>query len=147
MFLTGFSSSGAFKVGQTTSTANPARLTAMYAAPEALAEPTDSYPRYGRSFDVFGLGCVFCDMLTVEGGGAVSGFTDFLLLYGAPTAMAFRGGLRYSEYIPRIHEWFGKFGEILSRLFGQHASRGSQVETFRGGRVEILSPSEEMTWL
>ncbi|KAF1362175.1 kinase-like protein [Lizonia empirigonia] len=104
VFFTDFSSSGAFKVGQTTSTANPARLTAMYAAPEALSERTDSLPRYGRSFDVFGLGCVFCDMLTVEGGCAVSELTDFLLLDGAPAVAAFRGGLRYSENVPRIHE-------------------------------------------
>lgn len=115
IFFTDFSSARNFKVGQTTSTANPGRSTAMYAAPEYTLALGNSTARFGRAFDVFGLGCVFCDMLTVENNHTVSDLHDFLLSVDQATeqeAETLRGKLRYSEKIPSIHEW-SKDGSTL----------------------------------
>lgn len=98
IFFTDFSSCGIFQVGYTTSTANPVRSTAMYAAPEADLSKDE---RYGRSFDIFALGCVFCEMLTVETGRTVSAFHESLSSSEDPR-------LRYSEHLPAVREWFGQ---------------------------------------
>ena len=103
VFFTDFSSSGNFKVGQTTSTANPARATAMYASPE-VSDTSSTMARHGRPSDVFGLGCVFCDMLTVEGGRTVSAFHDYLLKEENEVR------LRYSERSLSILQWLVEIG-------------------------------------
>lgn len=121
VFFTDFSSSGNFKVGQTTSTANPARSTAMYAAPETSINATGSYPRHGRALDVFGLGCVFCDMLSVQESRPIWRFHDFLCNSKVSDAQETPcwGNLRYREVLPRISDWFDDsdiFIDCISRM-------------------------------
>lgn len=109
IFFTDFSSAGNFNVGHTTSTANPTRSTAMYAAPEALLPLCSADSRFGTALDVFGLGCVFCDMLTVETGSTVYEFCEFLTEGDTP---AFGGGLRYSENLSRFPAFFQDKGDF-----------------------------------
>jgi len=108
IFFTDFSSSARFQVGHTTSTNDPARSTAKYAAPESAL---GSDGRYGRAFDVFGLGCVFCDMLSVELGRAVKDFWGYLLENGDGRK------LLYSENLASIHKWFVDTQPIESSFF------------------------------
>lgn len=67
IFFTDFSSSFTFIVGHTTSTEHPSRSSPMYAAPEIAhkAFVIGNLNRHGRQSDIFALGCVFCDMLSV----------------------------------------------------------------------------------
>ncbi|KAF2496352.1 kinase-like protein, partial [Lophium mytilinum] len=67
IFFTDFSSSSRFKIGHTTSTENPARTSAMYAAPEMLDYLQDdgTLSKHGRAADIFSLGCVFSEMATI----------------------------------------------------------------------------------
>ncbi|KAF1993052.1 kinase-like protein [Amniculicola lignicola CBS 123094] len=78
IYFTDFSSAAYFNVGRTTSTENPARTSAMYAAPEAVIT-NGSILKHGRGTDVFSLGCVFCEMLAVINGSSVHIFTEYLL--------------------------------------------------------------------
>lgn len=110
IYFTDFSSCGEFRVGQTTSTANPARSTAMYAAPEASLEKNG---RYGRAFDLFALGCVFCEMIAVECGHTVPALHDFLLENAEEESR-----LRYSEHLPSLERWLESINiDALERSF------------------------------
>lgn len=107
VFFTDFSSSSTFKIGHTTSTGNPARSTPMYGAPEV----TSGTAKHGRATDIFSLGCVFANMLSVVEGRSVMEFQDFLRSDG----VAGNGGgappippraLSYSEKVGVIGRWF-----------------------------------------
>jgi serine/threonine protein kinase len=117
IFFTDFSSAGNFNVGHTTSTASPTRSTAMYAAPEALLPLCSADSRFGTALDVFGLGCVFCDMLTVETGGTVHEFCKFLSKGDIPAS---RGGLRHSKNLSRFGPFFqgkgGFYKDCISKM-------------------------------
>ncbi|KAF2492982.1 kinase-like protein [Lophium mytilinum] len=79
VLFTDFSSSSRFTIGQTTSTENPARISAMYAAPEVFNNFVDGTLRkHGRKADIFSLGCVFSEMLSVLNGKSVDDFHKFL---------------------------------------------------------------------
>lgn len=99
IFLADFGSNGSFQAGQTTSTTYAERTTPMYAAPEADSTSPD---RYGRKSDIFGLGCVFCDMHVVDMGESVTAFHEALLLDCGEQR------LRYSERVTAIKAYFGK---------------------------------------
>lgn len=86
IYFTDFSSAATFAIGDTTSTDSPARLTAAYAAPETIQSPSGSLPRYGRAADVFSLGCVFIEMLSVELGWQIWYFHDQIRQGGVATA-------------------------------------------------------------
>jgi hypothetical protein len=79
VYFTDFSSSCAFDVGRTTSTENPSRSSPMYAAPEITDKYQGSLRRHGRASDIFALGCVFCDMLSVLIGRSVHYFQEYLI--------------------------------------------------------------------
>lgn len=114
IYFTDFSSSSQFQIGQTTSTENPARTSAMYSAPEVINRD-GVLNRHGRGTDVFALGAVFCEMLTVLTGYSVEGFHKFLLRSDSPEgtknsgpgAQAAKGILLYGQKIDRVSEWFG----------------------------------------
>ena len=114
IYFTDFSSSSQFQIGQTTSTENPARTSAMYSAPEVIN--CNSVPnRHGCGTDVFALGAVFCEMLTVLSNYSVNDFHRFLLCSDSPKgiknsgpgAQAAKGILLYGQKIERVSEWFG----------------------------------------
>ncbi|KAF2128424.1 kinase-like protein [Dothidotthia symphoricarpi CBS 119687] len=118
VLFTDFSSSRAFEVGHTTSTDNPSRSSPMYAAPEVTAARfSGKLGRHGRGSDIFALGCVFCDMLTVLQGRSVSSLKEYLLNENSAVASNpsnVKGPLYYGQKLPLIHEWFSGSSEFLS---------------------------------
>lgn len=116
IFFTDFSSSSSFKVGHTTSTENPTRSTPMYGAPEVTSERG----KHGRTTDIFSLGCVFSDILSVVEGRTVLSFQDYLRSNGNAAATDTKqvsGSLKYSEKIQAIKKWFSG-----SLVFNTHVS-------------------------
>ncbi|KAF2873997.1 kinase-like domain-containing protein [Massariosphaeria phaeospora] len=77
IYFTDFSSASEFDIGQTTSTENPARTSAMYAAPEVVNN-SEKLNRHGRGTDVFALGGVFAEMLVVLQDNSIDEYFDFL---------------------------------------------------------------------
>jgi serine/threonine protein kinase len=75
IYFTDSSSADTFEAGHTTSTEKQSHTSPMYAAPEIIAK----YERHGRSSDLFALGGVFCDMLTVIEDRSVESFQESLL--------------------------------------------------------------------
>lgn len=122
VFFTDFSSSSFFKIGHTTSTENPTRSTPMYGAPEV----TSDRGKHGRTTDIFSLGCVFSDMLSVVEGRTVLSFQDYLRNNGqlaATDATPLPRALSYSEKIPVINNWFAD-----SHIFNSHVSQMLQPD-------------------
>jgi hypothetical protein len=78
IYFTDFSSASQFQIGQTTSTENPARTSAMYAAPEVV-DNDEGLGRHGRGTDVFALGAVFTEMLAVLCGYSIDEYHQYLL--------------------------------------------------------------------
>ncbi|KAF1851072.1 kinase-like protein [Cucurbitaria berberidis CBS 394.84] len=119
VYFTDFSSSCAFEVGHTTSTENPSRSSPMYAAPEITDRYTGSLARHGRASDIFALGCVFCDMLTVMKERTIFSFHQFLVDWPADREDTSyeRGPLHYSRKIESISSWFS-----ISRIFIDNVS-------------------------
>ena len=114
IYFTDFSSSSQFQIRQTTSTENPARTSAIYSAPEVI-NCDGVLNRHGRGTDVFALGAVFCEMLTVLTGYSIEDFHIFLLHSDSPEgtensgpgAQVAKGILLYGQKIDRVSEWFG----------------------------------------
>lgn len=102
ILFTDFSSSFTFVVGHTTSTENPSRSSPMYTAPEVTYRSSGmgGLRRHGRSSDIFALGCVFCDMLSVWQGQSLSEFHDYL----SPADLASYGSFNYSDALPMVKE-------------------------------------------
>lgn len=115
IYFTDFSSSSQFEIGQTTSTDDPARTSAMYSAPEVI-NSDGVLNRHGRGTDVFALGTVFCEMLAVLTGTSVDNFHRFLLDFNVhgegessgPGAQAAKEILLYGRKTERVGEWFFK---------------------------------------
>ncbi|KAF2114849.1 kinase-like domain-containing protein [Lophiotrema nucula] len=80
VYFTDFSSASRFDVDKTTSTEEPARSSAMYGAPEVVSKRSGFLEKHGRLSDIFSLGAVFCEMLTVTEGRTVHAFHDYLCL-------------------------------------------------------------------
>jgi serine/threonine protein kinase len=73
IFLTDFGSAHQFSAGLTSSTEGYAvGITKMYSAPEVI-----SLDRRGRPADIYSLGCVFAEMVTVAGHRRIEDFHDF----------------------------------------------------------------------
>ncbi|KAF2253679.1 kinase-like protein [Trematosphaeria pertusa] len=136
IFFTDFSSSSRFVVGQTTSTDNPCRSSPMYAAPEIVDRFSESgnLRKHGRGSDIFALGGVFCDMLTVFTGRPVDTFHKFLREYQTPQEPASSPSstqLLYSRKLPAIQQWFADctfFQCILPMLSPDRMARPSAAE-------------------
>jgi len=89
----------------------------MYSAPEVI-NCDGVLNRHGRGTDVFALGAVFCEMLTVLTNYSIEDFHKFLLRSDFPEG-AKKGGagaqtakriLLYGQKIDRVSEWFGVNG-------------------------------------
>lgn len=78
IYFTDFSSSRQFEAGQATSTANPARASRLFAAPEALPTEEGDLFRHGSKTDVFSLGLVFVEMLTILEGHTIDALHGYL---------------------------------------------------------------------
>jgi serine/threonine protein kinase len=101
IYFTDFSSAGRFNIGQTTSTENPGRTSAMYAAPEIIS--SDGFLlRHGRGTDVFALGAVFSEMLAIVNGYTIHEFHEFLLREQKPRTA---GILLYGRCTARINQY------------------------------------------
>jgi len=113
IYFTDFSSASQFDVGQTTSTENPARTSAMYAAPEVIHNG-ESLNRHGRGTDVFALGAVFAEMLAVVRGHSIEDYHRHLLKpkkgsdqsRGHPNAPVARKSFLYGSKLPEIGAFF-----------------------------------------
>ncbi|EMC93918.1 hypothetical protein BAUCODRAFT_36371 [Baudoinia panamericana UAMH 10762] len=71
-------------------------MTPKYCAPEVAAKK-----KRGRKADIYSLGCVFAEMLTVELGSSLTELAGFLTMYD-------RGKARYATYherLPDLHAW------------------------------------------
>lgn len=103
IFFTDFSSSTRFEFGETTSTANPAQNSAMYAAPEARSDLLGENPlqRHSSRSDIFSLGCVFAEMLTVIAGRSVEELHHF-----CESALGMRGSFPYCLALGALDTWF-----------------------------------------
>jgi hypothetical protein len=114
IFFTDFSSAGSFEVGRTTSTENPSCSSPMYSAPEVLErfDEASGLLKHGTGSDVFALGCVYCDMLSVLFGKPVSSFQDYLAGNSPSLGIAAGRSLFYSRKVDMIKEWLKE-----SRLF------------------------------
>jgi hypothetical protein len=140
IFFTDFSSSSTFVVGHTTSTDNPSRSSPMYAAPEVTYRSSASgdLTRHGRSSDIFALGCVFCDMLSVWQGQSLPDFHDSLSQADGATY----GPFRYSDKIVMIEEKLRPsvlFPQcILPMLSSDRGLRPSAADTLE--RILSLAP-------
>jgi serine/threonine protein kinase len=153
IYFTDFSSSSTFEVGRTTSTENPARTSYMYAAPELTAKLAGSRERHGRASDIFALGCVFCDMLTVLTDRTVSSFHEYLLNDGE--TMGEHAGpshnqdpLYYSHRTTAIEKWFALskhhpfyLALIKTMLASNRDSRPSAPDILKAALV--INPAHE----
>jgi serine/threonine protein kinase len=75
----------------------------MYAAPEVIAKYINGGTRrYGRASNVYGIGCVFCEMLNVWLGHSISEFHSYL---SKADGTAY-GPHRYSDRIPHMEKRF-----------------------------------------
>ncbi|PSN74956.1 kinase-like protein [Corynespora cassiicola Philippines] len=106
IYFTDFSSASQFEIGKTTSTENPARTSAMYAAPEVI-ESGENLHRHGRGTDVFALGAVFTEMLAVLNGNTVDNYHRSLLQSGqGPHAIPIRTGFLYGRVLTDTDAFF-----------------------------------------
>jgi serine/threonine protein kinase len=99
ILFTDFSSSRRLEAGQTTSTESSAKGSRLFAAPEAMCEDGKVF-RHGSKSDVFSLGLVYVEMLTVLVGKTVDEMRDFV----------FEGEIqarRYCRATDRILEFLG----------------------------------------
>jgi serine/threonine protein kinase len=109
IYFTDFSSAAQFEVGQTTSTDNPGRTSARYAAPEVV-DADGLQRRHGRATDVFSLGTVFCEMLAVILGSSVHEFrkalTQPLASEDCKSPIRPNGSVFYGQVTARIYDYF-----------------------------------------
>jgi serine/threonine protein kinase len=101
IFLTDFGSAHQFSAGLTSSTEGYAvGITKMYSAPEVI-----SLDRRGRPADIYSLGCVFAEMVTVAGHRRIEDFHDFRSepIPDEPDRMT----LCYYATAHKLVDWFG----------------------------------------
>ena len=116
IYFTDFGSSSKLKLGSnTTSTSSPAHATPRYKAPELFKTDEYGVPHsHGRSADVFALGCVYCEMVTVYQGSSVPRFQEFLgrtdpdrpVLYSKVSDMMKHWLLPHDRHFQGFLPWF-----------------------------------------
>lgn len=152
IFFSDFGSAGEFQIDQTTSTENLARTTAMYAAPEVV-DNDGTIKRHGLGTDVFALGVVFSEMLTVVCGKSVDDFHQFFLdtcqREGSQTTVSesARKVLRYGQNPKRIDDWFRDHDfyntcvrDMLARCRGDRPAASTVSERIRKFPTWELAP-------
>ncbi|OCL07353.1 kinase-like protein [Glonium stellatum] len=101
IYFTDFSSADEFRVGHTTSTESPACTSDMYSAPEVF----EFGERHGLGTDIFSLGCVFLEMLTVLCQTTVASFQEFCCTDVTKPNNRSRV-LLYRNSLGQVREWF-----------------------------------------
>ncbi|KAL1605148.1 hypothetical protein SLS60_004691 [Paraconiothyrium brasiliense] len=136
VYFTDFSSAGTFNPGHTTSADTPSRSSWMYAATEIVNPTVDSSVilRHGRGSDIFALGCVFCEMLTVLTHRKVLDFHNFLrnpsnndadLTGLADTDTHLSTQMLYSQRLAVLPYWFKK-----PRFLCQYSCANARARTY-----------------
>ncbi|ORY16390.1 kinase-like domain-containing protein [Clohesyomyces aquaticus] len=115
IYFTDFSSATQFQIGQTTSTENPARTSAMYAAPEVI-NSDGTLNRHGRGTDVFALGAVFTEMMAVLLESSIEDYHKFL----ASSQPRDSDGRSTSSPVPRQTFLYGRKLERIHTFFANH---------------------------
>lgn len=120
IFFTDFSSSTRFRLGEITSTESQARTSALYAAPETRTDPSNDrlVQLHSSRSDVFSLGCVFLEMLTVISGSSVDSLHSFCRFRLNP-----RSDFGYHHSLPALDVWFAgphiAMGPAYCRIYRQ----------------------------
>jgi serine/threonine protein kinase len=155
IYFTDFSSASQFQIGHTTSTENPARTSAMYAAPE-VAQGEQGTSRHGCGTDIFALGAVFAEMLTVYRGISIDEYHQVLLKPREHTVRqreqskvtqpmppsAPRSTLRYSQKLEEIQRCFSDdafFNHCISSMLDPDRDRRPDANDV-ALRVRSLAP-------
>ncbi|KAF4631497.1 hypothetical protein G7Y89_g6629 [Cudoniella acicularis] len=137
IFLTDFGSAHQFSAGLTSSTEGYALgVTKMYSAPEVVDED-----RRGRSADIYSLGCVFAEMVTVINRATVEEFHEFRSepIPDEPE----RTNLCYYATSHKIEEWFVIHGDknnfrLISKMMAHD-------QNLRPSAKNVLMMLEERT--
>ncbi|KAF2191798.1 hypothetical protein K469DRAFT_804743 [Zopfia rhizophila CBS 207.26] len=104
VYFTDFSSSIWFGVSQETSTESPATATILYAAPESFQAGDGSPQRHGTKTDVYSLGMVYVEMLTVLHGSTIDDLREYVNgVNGSVEGSRTKQYHRVAEY---FEEWF-----------------------------------------
>jgi serine/threonine protein kinase len=120
-YLTDFGSERDFKKWESSRSQDPQVVgSPNYLAPEAISGHTR-----GRQADIFSLGCVFAEMLTVRQGKSLSDFEAHRRKEGVLFPLMF------CENLPQVHSW-------LQRL-----NCSSQLSQIRDLTIYMLSEREE----
>ncbi|KAH7093361.1 kinase-like domain-containing protein [Paraphoma chrysanthemicola] len=98
VYFTDFSSSRKIASGDETSTESPATATRLFAAPEAMYEDGRML-RHGSKTDVYSLGLVFIEMLTVITGRGIDDLREYV--FGDTIGMR-----QYHRVIHKLVAWF-----------------------------------------
>jgi len=140
IFFADFGSSSAFELGATTSTETPACNSKMYAAPETIMTPqSDQYQRHGLGSDIFSLGCVFAEMLTVIDGKKVSKFQDFCLREDMATKPEKSWSvLLYSGVTKHIDNWFAGAATINADMYRKCVEPMLNVEREKRPSADVV---------
>lgn len=139
IYFTDFSSADEFKVDHTTSTESPACATDMYRAPE-VSQPGE---RHGLRSDIFSLGCVFLEMLTVMCHTTVANFQEFCCK-GDVKPSRRPGALTYRNSLGRIREWFSQH-EDFQEIYEEIELMLEPKRENRPSAPEVLGSMLEMT--
>lgn len=100
VYFSDFGSSRTFSADSASSTEGPAYgHTRMYCAPEVIAQQ-----RRNASSDVFSLGCVFAEMITVLCGLPLANFQTFR--YVSDRASEYYGSHNFHATLDQVEEWF-----------------------------------------
>lgn len=101
VFLADFGEARDFSQHETMGTANVSVCgTPVYRAPEV----TPGHPR-GLPADIFSLGCVFSEMLTVMSRKSLKDYQEWRRVFNSDTPLAFRANLK------KVREWVGKLDD------------------------------------
>ncbi|KAK6598182.1 dual specificity mitogen-activated protein kinase kinase 1 [Botrytis cinerea] len=106
IYLTDFGSAHQFSAGVTSSTEGPlVGITKMYSAPEVISDD-----RRGRPADIYSLGCVFAEMVTVADGERIEDFHEYRSqpIPDEPDRMTYA----YHATSHMIGPWFNELGDF-----------------------------------
>ena len=131
VLFTDFGSASEVTVADRTWTENPPGGTARYSSPEVNDKLDENYNfhKNGDRSEIFSLGCVFAEMLTVLDGRRIGEFHRFLLRQdrqdrqdyhlGAHTTDAGSATWRYSDRLVEVDLWFQQSDkETTRRVYG-----------------------------
>ncbi|KAF2830367.1 kinase-like protein [Ophiobolus disseminans] len=132
IYLTDFSSSRRIQKWDETSTESPAAATRLFAAPEALYEG-GAMQRHGSKTDVFSLGLVFVEMLTVMYGEQVDDLREFVFKDAEGQHQYHRVSTEIADWVfkgaaSHGRKFYGIASLILSRMLALEREKRSSAQ-------------------